>query len=381
MKQIHYSSTLFYYDGPQVFDARDAIGGHYVAVAVPAGEGQDRYLLRGVAPEALGLFRSGRMDLRSLLLNSSEEDWYLATFGANPDESLRLESQGSSQPKSAWLPNPGFFLHRHPSTDDVVERARRENTLVVEIRADSPQAAMEHRVAADTLAGILSGFQALVRHSHRRATRGLGSGSRPPGSDTMEVLVPAAPGSFRVILASAHPPKPNLFGDSFLKPALKRIDTVFEHAEDPSGTVAHLRENRGHFAGATLKLLRFLNQRHTGLRYAWADQHSDRATRLGVTHSAAARIVEASVSAPEIATETVTLTGRFQKINRRTGVWGLLTEHGPVGGRLRQGGPDLDGLEVGGRYRFVCEERIETTRVSRKDTPTRTLVSHEPAPD
>lgn len=195
----------------------------------------------------------------------------------------------------------------------------------------------------------------------------------------MEVLVPAAPGSFRVVLASAHPP--DLCGGSFLRPAFQRIDTVFEQAEDPSGIVAHLRENRGHFAGAALNLLRFLNQRQTGLRYAWADQISDGATRFGVSSSAVARIVEASVSAPEIATETVALTGKFRKFNRRTGVWGLLTEAGPVGGRLREGSPNLDGLEVGGRYRFLCEERIETIRVSGKDTPTRTLVSHEPASD
>ena len=32
MMQIRHTSTLFYYDGPQVFEARDAIGGHYIAV-------------------------------------------------------------------------------------------------------------------------------------------------------------------------------------------------------------------------------------------------------------------------------------------------------------------------------------------------------------
>lgn len=379
MKQIFYAATLFYYDGPLLFEARDAIGGHYIAAAVEDHEGEARYLLRGVAPEAIGRLRTGRIDLKSLLLESPEDDWYLATFGNDLEEPLRLERHTSPLIETDYLPERGLLLHDHPSDDEIVETARRENTLVVEIRADSPRAATEHRVAADTLAGILSGFQALVRHSHRRATRGHGSGARPPGSDTMEVLVPAAPGSFRVVLASAHPP--DLFGDSFLKPAFKRIDTVFEHADDPAGTVAHLREHRGHFAGATLKLLRFLNQRHTGLRYAWADRNADGATRLGVSHSAAARIVEASVSAPEIATETIALTGRFQKFNRRTGIWGLLTEDGPVGGRLREGGPNLDGLKVGQRYRFVCEERIETIRVSGKDTPTRTLVSHEPAAD
>ena len=37
MKQIQHTNTLFYYDGPQVFEARDAIGGHYVAVLAPSG--------------------------------------------------------------------------------------------------------------------------------------------------------------------------------------------------------------------------------------------------------------------------------------------------------------------------------------------------------
>ena len=29
MKLIRHTKTLFYYDGPQVIEARDAIGGHY----------------------------------------------------------------------------------------------------------------------------------------------------------------------------------------------------------------------------------------------------------------------------------------------------------------------------------------------------------------
>ena len=379
MKRIRHTATHAYYDGIQVFEARDSIGGHYIAVAVEAGETGDRYLLKGVAPDALGRFRIGGMDLRSLFLRSPEDDWYLASFADDPDGPLLLEHRSSPLSETGYIPGPGFFAHHEPSDDDIVETARKENALVVEIRADSPRAATEHRVRASTLAGILSGFQALVRHSHRRATKGLGSGTHPPGSDLLDVLVPAAPGSFRVVLASAHPP--DVFGGSFLTPAFRHIDTVFEQGEDPSGTVAHLRENRGHFAGAYVRLLRFLKQSDTGLRYAWADQHSDDSRRLGVSHAAAARIVEASATVPEIETETVAWTGRFQKFNRRTGIWGLLTEERTIEGRLREGGPDLDGLEVGRRYRFVCEERIETISVSGKDTPTRTLVSHEPAPD
>lgn len=379
MKQIRYRSTLCYYDGPLLFEARDAIGGHYLAAAIGVHEGQDRYLLKGVAPDEIGRFRTGGIDLKTLLLESPEDDWYLATFGKDLEEPLNLERHTSPLVETDYLPESGLLFHDRPSDDEIVETARKENALVVEIRADSPRAETEHRVRANTLAGILSGFQALVRHSHRRATQGLVPARRPPDSDLLDVLVPAAAGSFRVVLASAHPP--DVFGGNFLTPAFRHIDTVFEHAQDPAKIVSHLRENRGHFAGATLNLLRFLNESHTGLRYAWADQNSDDAKRLSVRHSAAARIVEASARVPKIETETVAWTGEFQKFNRRTGLWGLRMESGPVEGRLRERGPDLDGLEVGRRYRFICEEKIETIRVSGKDAPTRYLVRHEAVSD
>jgi hypothetical protein len=38
MKSIRYGRTLVYYDGPQVFEAVDAIGGNYIAVFVDSTE-------------------------------------------------------------------------------------------------------------------------------------------------------------------------------------------------------------------------------------------------------------------------------------------------------------------------------------------------------
>ena len=59
MKTIRHSNTLFYYDGPQIFEARDAIGGYYIAVLVDSEDTSGRFLIAGVAPEQLRQFRSG----------------------------------------------------------------------------------------------------------------------------------------------------------------------------------------------------------------------------------------------------------------------------------------------------------------------------------
>lgn len=62
-----------HYDGPQVLEDRDAIGGHYIAVMVDHLEDHCRYLVAGVAPERLRQFRSGILDLRTLLVDADAD--------------------------------------------------------------------------------------------------------------------------------------------------------------------------------------------------------------------------------------------------------------------------------------------------------------------
>ena len=111
MKTIQHTHTLFSYDGPQVFEARDAIGEQYIAVAVEAQNGLDRYLVTSVVPERLCQFRAGRLDLRSLLAEAGTGEWYLTTPAAGLDQPLVLVPQLTSIEASGFLPDEGFVLH------------------------------------------------------------------------------------------------------------------------------------------------------------------------------------------------------------------------------------------------------------------------------
>ena len=132
MKTVRYESTLFYYDGPQVFEARDAIGGHYVAVMVDSGprswtavasEGPGaRYLVAGVTPERLRQFRAGAIDLRSLLLGSDEDERYVVTAGNGLGDALTPERLKTPLVDSGYLPEEGFLLHDHASEGTVEEK-------------------------------------------------------------------------------------------------------------------------------------------------------------------------------------------------------------------------------------------------------------------
>ncbi len=126
MRTIRHFRTLFYYDGPQVFEARDADGRHYVVVLVDSDSiGGERYLVTGVVPERLGLFRSGGLDLRSLLVESDRGDRYVATADAGLDQPLLLEKLTDPIEDGGLLPDSGFLLHdRDLNIDGQIEELK-----------------------------------------------------------------------------------------------------------------------------------------------------------------------------------------------------------------------------------------------------------------
>lgn len=381
MKTIRHTTTLFYYDGPQVFEARDAIGGHYVAVMVHPKGGLDQYLVAGVEPERLRQFRAGTLDLRSLLTGAGAEAWYVATAVAGLDQPLALVPQTVALASSDLLPDAGFLLHDRPTEELALKEARERNNLVLEINAEPPEAAEEHRIRVGTLIGLLGHVQTMIKHAYGAAMRDLSLGDRRALDRTdahlMDVVIPAAAGSFRVVLEAAK--SPNLLGQSELARALQRVDALFENAANPHKALATVKAHRGHLAGAYLRLLRFLVQHKTGLRYSWAEPNFAKPNYRAVAEAEAGPLVDVLSGVSNLGGESMTLVGEFEKVNRGTGSWGLMTAEGLASGKVREGGPSLDGLKVGGRYKFSCVEEIEEVEGTGREQRTFYLIEHEPA--
>ena len=130
MKAIHYTTTLFHYDGPQIFEARDATDGHYVALSIEPQNGRERYLVVGVAPEQLHQFRSGMLDLRSLLVRAGKDEWYVTITEADMDQPIVIEPQNVPIEKSTFLPDEGFELQYYPTDEFVHKRTLERNGLI-----------------------------------------------------------------------------------------------------------------------------------------------------------------------------------------------------------------------------------------------------------
>ena len=170
---------------------------------------------------------------------------------------------------------------------------------------------------------------------------------------------------------------PDLFGRSRIAMALRLMDELFANAASPEATLDVARANRGHLAGSYLKLLRFLVKNNTGLRYSWAEPASERRQDRAVSQAEAKPLVEALSGVTNLGVEKVILDGDFDKFNRGSGGWGLLTAEGIRSGKVKEDGPRLDGLAVGGYYRFYCEEVIEEIDITGRETRTLFLNRHE----
>ena len=131
------TETLFYYDGSQVFEARDDIGGCYVGVAVTRPDGRDGYLVKGVKPGDMNAFRAGAVDLRTVLLEVDNGEWYLADADADVNAPLKLEPQNASLMESGYLPDEGFLLQEPRTSNYAIKTARKRSTLAINAIADA----------------------------------------------------------------------------------------------------------------------------------------------------------------------------------------------------------------------------------------------------
>ncbi|MCY4557335.1 MAG: hypothetical protein OXF79_13350 [Chloroflexi bacterium] len=379
MKTITPITVLDYYDGIQIFTATDEIGGNYLATMVGTVGDHGRYLVTGVSPSNLRRFRCGEIDLRTLLLASPPHERFTTVASGKFSDALSLTAIGQPLEYNSLLPDEGFFLEEEPVQDALVSEAKLRNNLILEIITAPPESAAGHRMRANTLGNLILHIQRLVRYAYRAEIRSLRQTYRRilsiPHADLMDVTEPAAAGSYRIVMEPASPT--DMFGHSELSRAMERIDRVFATGNDPATARQNLAEHKGHLAGSYIQLMRLLAATETGLRYRWATSDSDESRDAGVTRAQAKELADVLETAVELSTEEVTVRGKLEQANDRSGTWCIVDYDGNRHyGKVEDPG-DLDGLTIGTAYEFECVETIDTDASGRER---RSLSLNNPSP-
>ncbi len=379
MKTVTPNTVLDYYDGVQIFTASDAIGGQYIGTMIGTEGDHGRYLITGVSPAHLHLFRCGEMDLRALLLASPIYERFITVASGEFSDPLSLTALEEPLEQSSLLPAEGFFLEEEPVQDPLVSKARLQNNLVLEIITTPPESFAGHRMRANVLGNLILCIQKLVRHAHRAESGSTRRASRNirsiPNAHLMDVTVPAAAGSYRIVMEPANPP--DMFGYSEMSKAMERIDRVFASGSDPATARQNLEEHKGHLAGSYIQLLRLLADSKTGLRYRWATADSVQIRNAGVTRTQASQLADVLETALSLSTEAVTLRGRLEQANEWQRTWGIEDDAGNRHQGTASDPAELAGFTIGAFYEFMCFESVDIDATG-KERRTLTLQNSKP---
>ena len=101
---IRPTKILDYYDGTLVFTAEGDDGQQYVGSIIDTTDGLDRYLVKATTPQRIKDLEMGKVDLRSLMLENPDDDWFLTFDGNAPDQPLELHPQSGSLGATDFLP-------------------------------------------------------------------------------------------------------------------------------------------------------------------------------------------------------------------------------------------------------------------------------------
>lgn len=360
--RLTHTATLFFYDGIQVFEGRDRIGGHYVGVLVSDEHEDQLYAVVGVAPEQLQRFRLAEVDLATLMKQSVGDGWYIAKPVVAQEGTLAYSAvmQPDALPAD-YLPAPGFLLPGVPEVPSNVGResaARGSLALVLGVESRIPSE--EHRLNADTMGGLLINVQSLVKNGFRKSVAragGLAKDTNRDNASLLDVAAGALPGSVRVVLVPAV--APDLFGTSPVSRGLEVVDYLLAEASDPQATLQRVREYSGHTAAAFVRLLKFIIEKDLAISYAWASPDRREVSERTLSKNEAVPLYALLSATASLATEPMTLVGRLRKIDVDSHAWRLQSSDGKEHSGKAREGVSLSGLVTDSAYTFYCEEATE----------------------
>ena len=138
--------TLIWHDFPQLFAAKDKIGGLHLCLAVDELEGIPQYISVAISTARLQDVKLGKTDLYTVFASPELGSWFHVVVLEKGDILAEVAPFSEKIPEK-WLPTPNEFLPRVPLL-------RSENFEAVKISAVAKEAGMNPTLLRQYLSGI-----------------------------------------------------------------------------------------------------------------------------------------------------------------------------------------------------------------------------------
>lgn len=372
IKQIKHKATLLYYDGPELIEAQDQIGGSYIGLALDSDTNVFKFLVVGVQPTILRQLRRGEMDLRSLILDSEKFGWYMCETN-NIEDPINLEEQNVESIPDSLLPNKNVFVNAPQDKQNfAMSEANNRSNFVVHLKFEPERSDQAHNLNLRDYGELILGLNSLVVSAGESGV--LLDEKFEKSKISLDIVTPADKGSLVVLLEASV--KDNDMFDPYrlLTHALQKIDGSLRFARN-SQNIPDLSKSFGpEYAQKFQIFMEAIERSDADLQYSWAEPRFQVGNIERVSLDYAKSVVNTikAESNKTISEAEKSVSGIFIKFIQGTGRWGLLTDTGLIEGIVE--GVDretmLNGLVVGKKYKFDCIEKQSFDQAWRNARPT-----------
>jgi hypothetical protein len=334
-------------------------------------DGKARYLTRPITDEELVGLVHGALELHQVFQAGLSEEWYFWDTRDEDDFEAPRPVLASEIPES-YFPQHGIRLDLSLSGDqDLVDDAYRKQKPVVSISLDNGRT---ETIPAQTLTEVVSHFQSVVKYAYKKSISLLPKTERGfidfPSNYVLNAYGSKA-GSFKLLLESDS--GRDLFSGFDITHSLDRIaEMVSAETEEIE---KHLRENQGYAISSYSKMLQAVTKSNIQVHLSWVDPNQAKVTSRSITPAYANQVLEIIGREVELSKVYVTIVGKFELIDVKTGNWRVIDELGdPVNGT----GPGelLKGVvSYEKQYTLYCEEVLVEESIAGKERTTHKLLS------
>lgn len=361
--------VLIYYDVPQLFSAKDAVGSNYLCLLVDDSNDKLQYLTLPVSRQKLTEVVTGIIDLRTAFVISEIDKWFIVSeFFENT--AIASEADFKIVPEE-FLPDEGCYCEVYDTSEEVIisEVLERDNTIIHFAMEDGMR---KHSISANHLSNFVRAFQDLLKHVYKRVMRTAKTIKDWDKEENYELRAFGASSS-SLNVHFENEGKKDMYKNALIEHGLSKIDEILQYDGHHDTYISYLKQIKGHSIGALKKLINNIIAENVNIKYKWLSPSSNKFSKvnkiiLNVDKALEIKKILDSVS-EDLSEEDRVFKGFVKKVDLK-GTWRIFNESD----EKEYSGEALNTSLLSGittdtkKYKFICLETISADKITDKET-------------
>ena len=356
---------LVYNDFPELFLAQDNSGLDYLCLLTTLSDEYYNYHCVSISKNRLYNFLNGKVDLREIFINPELPEWWETKNTS--EEKIEISFFNNIGLDDVFLPEEGCFFVEEQEEDIIREEVVNNNNVVIHLSLSDKQ--NKQSIPIEDLGDFTKLYQSLIENAYKKAilTSELDHKKSYIIPDNYQLnAFASSPGSFVLHLKSNS--NKDLFGNSLIEEGLRRIDGIICDPKNENELIDALRSVKGHTISNYQKILDKIINENITLKYKWLSPSSPIIHTRSINEQYARKVKDILSQKEELVEEIKEFIGFIKQADVERGSWRITNDEDNKDYTGVSEGHLLDGITLETvRYKFTCEEIIESMKVTEKE--------------